>query len=152
MKHCATSLIYIYKNLGLSKNLFSSTSLCLIGWSLSLFSRFENLKGTHESFIDTHHGPSIVEFTTIIGSGKKSYELAPGKEFISVFYDLRFTREDVCISTFLVSSIEGNEVQEKQRHTIVLWALKLELIAAGATPRIFGRPPKWAVCYPSVVD
>lgn len=54
----------------------------------SLVLRQEYLEGTHQSFVDTHHGAGIVEFTTIVGSGEDCNQLPLGEKLITIFHDL----------------------------------------------------------------
>lgn len=51
-----------------------------------------NLEGAEKCLIYTHHGTSIVEFTTVVGGRKECHQMSLRKEFVSVFDDLRTMR------------------------------------------------------------
>lgn len=65
------------------------------GLLLLLLSRLEDLEGAQETLIDRHHGTSIVELATVVGSREECDQLAFGEELISVLHDLMRTAYQV---------------------------------------------------------
>ena len=53
-----------------------------------------DLKGAHESLIDTHHGTGVVELTAVVRCREQSHQLALGKELIAVFNHLSDSHTD----------------------------------------------------------
>ena len=53
-----------------------------------------DLKGAHESLVDTHHGTGVVELTTVVRCREQSHQLALGKELIAVFNHLSDSHTD----------------------------------------------------------
>ena len=72
-------------------------SLCLS--LLRCTSGLQNLERAHQSIIHSHHCTCIVKLSTIVGSGKYSYQFTIGKEFISVFDDLMGSHNEVEVVT-----------------------------------------------------
>lgn len=70
------------------RSLSALIATALIGKALPFLGGFENLEGAHECFVDTHHGPGVVEFSAVIGSGEERNKLTTGKELVTVFDDL----------------------------------------------------------------
>ena len=59
------------------------------------FSWFKDLEGTHEAFINCHHGTCIIKLTTIIGSRKDGDKLSSGKELVAILDDLMSTTNQI---------------------------------------------------------
>src|SRR5687768_7090914 len=68
---------------------------------LFLFCWLEDLETAHKGVINRHHGSSVVEFTAIVRSREESDKLPLSKEFISIFYNLMGSTDQVNI-VFLV--------------------------------------------------
>jgi len=52
-------------------------------WDMGLYHPFAYLEGTHQRFVDRHHAPSIVEFSTVVWGREQSNELSLGEELIA---------------------------------------------------------------------
>ena len=53
------------------------------------------LERTQQTLVDAHHGTCIVKFTAVVGCTEQCYELALGEEFVTIFYNLMRTADEV---------------------------------------------------------
>ena len=60
---------------------------------------FQNLKGTHQSVIHSHHGSSIVKLSTVVWSGEYSYQFTVSEELITIFDNLMCPHDKVQVVT-----------------------------------------------------
>lgn len=90
----------------------------LVGKSLPLFRWLEDLEAAHESVINTHHCPRIVEFSAIIGCREKRHELSPCKEFVAVLDDLMGSANKVKV--MLVKELSNNILAEGEGYSAIV--------------------------------
>jgi hypothetical protein len=81
--------------------------------NLFSLSRFQNLEGTHQSFVNAHHCASIIKFTTIIGSREYGDKLSVSKEFIPILDNLKSHHITCNINTFNFQIIEKQKDQNR---------------------------------------
>jgi len=62
---------------------------------LFLLCGLENLERTQQTLVDAHHGTCIVKFTAVVGCAEQCYELALREEFVTIFYNLMRTADEV---------------------------------------------------------
>ena len=68
--------------------------------------RFEKLERAHEILPHTHHGPSIVEFATVVRGAKHGYHLPLGEKLVTVLHHLFL---------FLREGMDGGGERERER-------------------------------------
>ena len=60
-----------------------------------LVRRLQNLEGTHESLIDTHHSSRVIEFSAVIWCRENGNQLSLSEELVAVFHDLMRSADQV---------------------------------------------------------
>lgn len=61
----------------------------VISWTTQhLPCRLQYLEGAHQCLIYTHHGTSVIEFSTVVRGWEYCYELAVSEKLISIFNNL----------------------------------------------------------------
>jgi hypothetical protein len=85
-----------------------------LGESLLPLGRLEYLEGAHESVVDAHHRPRIVELPTVVGSREDSHELATSEELVPILDHLVGATDQVQIvpsqelSDYILAKCEGD--------------------------------------------
>jgi len=91
----------------------------LVGKSLSLLGRLEDLEAAHERVINTHHCSRVVEFSAVIGCREERHELPPSEELVAVLDDLVSSADE--IKVVLVEELSDDVLAEGEGYsTIVL--------------------------------
>lgn len=72
----------------MSRNLPPPTTWSALSAISTLLRRtggLQNLERAHQRIVNSHHGPSVVEFTAVIRCRENRHQFSPGKELISIF-------------------------------------------------------------------
>ena len=68
---------------------FSVFSLAFWGLvSLFLLLRLEDLERTHQSLVNTHHGPGVVELSAVVRGREDSHQSSLGEELVPILHNL----------------------------------------------------------------
>ena len=86
--------------------------------------RFENLKTTHECIIHGHHCSSIVEFSTVVWSGKNCNEFPSSKEFVTIFHNLMRTNHQIQVVT--TEELSNNVSAKGKGDSTIIFAPSLQ--------------------------
>lgn len=85
---------------------------------LSFLRRLQDLEGAHQSIVDTHHGASVVELTTVVGCREDGDQLSSGKELVTILNHLVGTANQVQIVS--AQELSNHIFSKSEGHTSVI--------------------------------
>lgn len=84
------------------------------------------LERAHKCFVNTHHASRVIKFSTIVGCGEKSHQLAFGEEFVTIFNDLMSPTDQIKIVP--IQEFADNIRAEGEGNTTVIFRPSLDIL------------------------